>query len=255
MKNNKIDLFSGKPIIENDDKKYADMIAHLKGAFGNEFPKKKDESERINLILSAWNIACLDHLLPEEGRMDLFGLSEYTKNEKTLLKKIVDLKHKEFAEFTRLINDFTLEKKDGGFELAVITTDIEDFVRDFVENEDFDEDLDDLQFNEGFINRNAIVLTPRKPFWEWARTFSPYYSDSEERNKSNMYLIDEDVDDCEKWLQKQFDTFFTIELEDWHTTKKNWPKKRSYKMFKEWFTINFSNMVYDMKKRPVIKEW
>ncbi|MFO7868708.1 MAG: hypothetical protein R6U95_05355 [Bacteroidales bacterium] len=273
MENNTIDLFSGKPINDDDNKKYADIITHLKETFVDEFPKKNDESERISLILSAWNMACLNQLLPEYEDLDLIELNEYSKNEKKLLKKIIDLKYKKFAEFTQLINDFSIEKKDGKFELTVITKDIEAFAKNFAKNqvegiEDFDEEFDeeydeefekelqkDLQFDEGVINRNAIVLTPRKPFWEWARTCSPFYSKSEETNTSNIYLIDEDIDDCEKWLQKKFDTYFTIELEDWNTTKKDWPKKRSYKMFKEWFTINFSTMVYDMEEKPVSKEW
>ncbi len=265
MKNNKIDLFSGKPISDNDDFQYAKIISDLKNTFNHEFKKNAKESEKIDLIISAWNMACIDQVLPENARVDLIEHSGYTKNEKKLLKKIIDLKQKEFAEFTRLINDFSLEKKEEGGELVVITTDIEDFVKNLVENDDIDENIDEnidevfqkIQFEEGVINRNAIIITPKKPFWDWARTFSPYYSDSdsqsEEINNSNTYLIGKDVDDCKKWLQKQYDELFTIELEDWHSTKKDWPKKRSYKMFTEWFSINFSTIVYDIEERPVIK--
>lgn len=46
-----------------------------------------------------------------------------------------------------------------------------------------------------------------------------------------------------------------MELDDWHMNKKEWPQKRNYKMFKEWFQIDFSSMVYDMEKRPVSKEF
>jgi len=263
MKNNKIDLFSGKPISDNDESNYANIITDLKNTFDNEFKKNIEESEKISFTISAWNMACLDQLLPEEGGMDLIELSEHTQKEKKLLKKIVDLKQKKFGEFTRLINDFTLEKNDDEFELSILTSDIDDFAKGLTENIDFDEDFDEyfneeeLQFEEGIIDRNAIILTPKKPFWDWAHTFSPYYSDSdsmsEEINKSNTYLIDEDIDDCKKWLRKNFNKFFSIELENWNTTEKDWPKKRTYKMFKEWFSVHFSTMIYDMEERPVIK--
>jgi hypothetical protein len=37
MKNNKIDLFSGKPISDNDESNYANIITDLKNTFDNEF--------------------------------------------------------------------------------------------------------------------------------------------------------------------------------------------------------------------------
>ncbi len=44
-----------------------------------------------------------------------------------------------------------------------------------------------------------------------------------------------------------------MELTEYHEIKKEWPQKRSYKMFRQWFQINVSTIVYDLEKRPVIK--
>ncbi|UAM99007.1 hypothetical protein K8354_04065 [Polaribacter litorisediminis] len=44
-----------------------------------------------------------------------------------------------------------------------------------------------------------------------------------------------------------------MELEEWYSIKKEWPKRRNYKMFKEWFHIDISTAVYDLEKKPVSK--
>jgi hypothetical protein len=41
----------------------------------------------------------------------------------------------------------------------------------------------------------------------------------------------------EKWLQRNFDRIFQNELNDWHTDEKDWPQKRTFKIFLEWFGI------------------
>jgi len=45
-----------------------------------------------------------------------------------------------------------------------------------------------------------------------------------------------------------------MELQDWCTDKRSWPKKRSYKTFKQWFRVDISTAVYDLEKTPVSKE-
>ena len=44
-----------------------------------------------------------------------------------------------------------------------------------------------------------------------------------------------------------------MELNDWHDNKKEWPQKRNYKMFKLWFRVEISEMIYDLEKKPVSK--
>ena len=37
--------------------------------------------------------------------------------------------------------------------------------------------------------------------------------------------------------------FFTMELNDWHTNKKEWPQKRNYKMFNLWFRVEIFSLL------------
>lgn len=75
------------------------------------------------------------------------------------------------------------------------------------------------------------------------RLFSLFYN----------YLISADIEDVETWLKKKFDKIFMLELEACHTNKKEWSQNRNYKMFKEWFQIDISTMVYDLEKHPIYK--
>ena len=61
------------------------------------------------------------------------------------------------------------------------------------------------------------------------------------------------INDWDSWLKKRFDRFFQLELEEWHADKKEWPQKRNYKMFTEWFEISFSSFVMDMENTPIAK--
>jgi hypothetical protein len=75
----------------------------------------------------------------------------------------------------------------------------------------------------------------------------------EDIKETNIYLVDDKIDDVEKWLKKKFDKFFMMELDEWFENKKDWPQKRNYKMFKQWFQVDVSTMIYDLEKNPVLK--
>ena len=47
---------------------------------------------------------------------------------------------------------------------------------------------------------------------------------------------------------------FEHELESCMTDPDEWPKNRSYKMFKEWFEIRVSDTVLDFGSDPIIVE-
>ncbi len=119
--------------------------------------------------------------------------------------------------------------------------------------ENFDPEEEEGNFDENYINRSAIILKPRQPFIDWCSNLYP--EDIEDEIKEiKTYLISEDIDDIDQWLAKKFDKLFTLELDSWHTNKKEWPQKRNYKMFKEWFQIDVSKMIYDLELKPIVKE-
>jgi hypothetical protein len=65
--------------------------------------------------------------------------------------------------------------------------------------------------------------------------------------------VNEEIKDLDQWLRKKLDSFLILELETWHSNKKEWPQKRNYKMFKEWFPTDISTFVYVIEKKPISK--
>jgi hypothetical protein len=44
------------------------------------------------------------------------------------------------------------------------------------------------------------------------------------------------------------------ELNDWYTDQLKWPENRTYKMFTDWFDIEFCSMVLDLEDADITKE-
>ena len=57
-----------------------------------------------------------------------------------------------------------------------------------------------------------------------------------------------------RFLKKNFKTIFESELDSWMTDPGVWPKKRTFKLFKEWFDIQVSDMIFDLAKDDVTTE-
>lgn len=252
MDNKVIDMFSGKNIIQNEGKKYSDMLNDFIKPFENDFPEDMAIDDVIGFTCNAWNLGCMSQIIPKEEFKKMLSTNPFPEPQKTILKKMIDLKKKKFSSHERFIDDFKLEEKNGELVLTVLTQEKEAFLTKLME-ETPDFIPEEADFEEAYINRHAIVVKPLQPFFDWLNALYPE-DPVNEVDEPNIYLIDDSIDDVEKWLKKKFDKFFTMELDDWHTEKKEWPQKRNYKMFKEWFSIDISTMIYDMENRPVYKE-
>lgn len=69
------------------------------------------------------------------------------------------------------------------------------------------------------------------------------------REEQDAFLASDDLDsqdDAEKWVKRRWQMFFEAYLGDWYTVESCWPQKRTYKMFKEWFEVQYHSMVWDM---------
>ena len=253
MDNKVIDMFSGKNIVQNEGQKYSDMINDLIKPFENDFPDGMDIGDVIGFACNAWNLACMSQIMPKKEFANLLASSDpFPEPEKTILKRMIDLKKKKFASFERFIDDFELKEKNDELVLSLLTQEKEAFLTKLMEETpDFLPEKAD--FEEAYINRYAIVIKPLQPFFDWLNALYPE-DPVNEVDEPNIYLVDNNIDDVEKWLKKKFDKFFTMELDDWHTGKKEWPQKRNYKMFQQWFSVDVSSMIYDMENKPVYKE-
>jgi hypothetical protein len=114
--------------------------------------------------------------------------------------------------------------------------------------------MDPLDYEYDSVNRSAILVKPNKPFIDWVNYVYPdTIVDNEVEATTYLIRIKDNNEEIEKWLKKNFDKIFRNELNDWHTEESEWPQKRTYKTFKEWFTLEISNLVLDTEDDDILK--
>lgn len=250
MKNKVINLFN-KPqvVVQNEGVKYSSLLEQFLAPFVNDFEDVEYYEDVFEFAINAWNFANMKVLLPESQGDEAINAVIVKDIDFVLLNKMIDYKILKFKEYTNFIVNYELKETSGDPILSITTQPEEQYLAEMMNM--IEEDTTENNFEENYINRTAIIIKPRQPFLDWCSKLYP--DDLDEMNNTNTYLIREDVEDVESWLKKKYDKLFTIELESWHTNKKEWPQKRNYKMFKEWFQIDLSNMVYDLENSPVSK--
>lgn len=250
-KNKVIDLFGGKNVIPNTKGiSYSKLIDQFLAPFQNNFKEEFYLEEIFDFAITAWNFGNMSMLMPKEEFEKTMALAAKEGNNYLLLRKMIDYKAAHFKTFTNFITDFEITEKNGEYVLTVVTQKKENYFSEMMNS--YDNEYAPADFEDNYINRYAIVVKPLKPFADWL--FNLYPEDGfPEFIDSNIYLVNDEIDDLEAWLKKKFDKFFMFELESWHTNKKEWPQKRTYKIFKQWFQVELSTMVFDMEKQPVSK--
>lgn len=251
MKNKVINLFNDKKIIQNEGVKYSELIEEFLTPFENGFPDDFYMEDIFEYAINAWNLANMSEIVPKDEFENIISSTPDQNPDALLLKKMIAYKVSNFKEYDRFVSDFEITEVKGKPTLTVLTENKESYFENLMEN--FAHEPSQEDFTENYINRYAIVLKPKQPLFDWFNNLNPE-EEITEIDRANIYLVNDGIDDLEKWLQKKFDKFFMMELYDWHTNKKEWPQKRNYKMFKEWFYVDISNMVYDLEKLPVRKE-
>ena len=255
--NGVINLFEKKSDSKGDGIKYSELLERLMEPFENEFPEEFYQEDALSLAMSAWNFANLKDIMPSEEFEKVMNMAPDSGEDIVLLKKMIDRKYKEFRNYDRFIADFELKEEGGEPILSVLTQEKEAYLQEMVDeadaqvNDGFDED----DYEEGFVNRSAITVVPKTPFFEWYKALYPDNPIREEIKAANTYLVDyfNAPSEMEAWLDKRFDYFFKSELNEWHSKTKDWPKKRTYAMFKEWFQVISCMEVYDTEMSPVRK--
>ena len=111
---------------------------------------------------------------------------------------------------------------------------------------------------EQMINRCIVIVKVKEPFLQWlANLPDPTHSTAERVNRDNTaYLLpDYDNDAGEgKVLKQYYDIIFEEQLSGWWLDEKDWPKDRTFKMFKEWFDVEFHSVVEDLVDELLVEE-
>ena len=252
MKNKVINLFN-KPqiVVQNTGVKYSQLLEKFLEPFVDDFKDVEFYEDIIEFGINAWNFANMKLLLPKEENDSVFDSFKNEGINIALLNRMIDYKISHFKEYTNFIVDYELEETIEDPILRITTQEQDVYFKSMFEQ--FDQENTAGNFEENYINRSAIIIKPLQPFIDWVSNLYPEDEDMDDIKETRTYLIHEDIEDIDSWLAKKFDKLFTFELESWHTNKKEWPQKRNYKMFKEWFQIDISTMVYDFEKNPIQK--
>lgn len=249
MKDKVINLFGDKKIIQNQGVKYSELLEQFVTPFTSDFSETEYYEDIIEFAINAWNFGNMKMLIPEDENDIVINSVKEKDINVDLLLRMIDFKVAKFKEYTNFITDYEIDRTSDDPILSIITQEQDQYLNSMFDNMEAENTEDD--FEENYINRSAIILKPLQPFLDWFSNLYP--GEIDEANETNTYLVSEDIDDVEAWLKKKFDKIFMRELEGWHPNKKEWPKKRNYKMFKQWFQVDISTMVYDLEKEPVSK--
>jgi len=255
IKDNVINLFGDKNNVQNKGVKYSELLEQFMSPFVNEFINTEYIEDIFEFAINAWNFGNMEILLPKGAFESATELIKEKEINIVLLRKMIDYKISNFKEYENFIVDYELNDFKAGEDpvLSIVTQEKEVYLADMMDT--LDNEVTEYDFAENYINRSAIILKPQQPFIDWYFNLNPEdeLDFEEDIKETNIYLVDDKIDDVEKWLKKKFDKFFMMELDEWCSDKKKWPQKRNYKMFKQWFQVDVSKMLYDLEKQPVLK--
>ncbi len=234
-------------VIRNEEKEpnIAKMIMAMIDQVHDEMPREMYLEEMYDLATMAWNIS----------------LTELKENEiawniplREQVLKMVAYKRKNFSDIRKEIIDIEVDENKG---LYVECADPAD--APFVD-EDFEREMMAMpipEFDFEMVDRNAVSVAPKKPFYAWLNRLYPKDPIRENQNKDhNIYLIHEVGTEAEfeLWLSQNYLRLFEEELFQWHTDADDWPEHRTLALFKKWFRIQLHSMVYDFEKDPLTKD-
>jgi hypothetical protein len=249
MKNKVINLFKESQVAQNEEVKYSTLLEQFIVPFAPDFKDVKYYDDVFEFAINAWNFGNIKAGVPEKEFKKVLKESAKENINLGLLKRMIDYKTTHFKEFGNYIVDYEVEGALGEHVLTVVTQSQEDFMAHLFET--LEAEREENEYEENFIDRSAIILKPLQPFIDWCTNLYP--DDLETIKETKTYLVSYEIENLETWLKKKFDKIFQSELETWHDNKKEWPQNRNFKMFKEWFQVDMSKMVYDIERRPILK--
>ncbi|GJG93652.1 hypothetical protein [Cupriavidus pauculus] len=103
------------------------------------------------------------------------------------------------------------------------------------------------------VNRSIVMLLPEQPFLDWIQAVDPEpvptLTLDDVRDDASVFLLPDEVADTTenalRWVEKRWQYFFEFMLGEWFDDSV-WPETLTLAMFREWFSIRFHSMVWDM---------
>ena len=189
-------------------------------------------------VAAASNSTAYNEYLEESGDFDILDHTEV----KTV-KKMMDHKNRLYPDHHLFILYSSLDRSDnGGLSLAVTAGPIEDFIQIKEEEKEFSDFYDTP-------GSSAISITPKEVFWNWLRDADKDIADMGTYPSSTVYLIPEFMTDepANAYLKKNYKRIFENQLEGQINDPSLWPKKRTFKLFEEFFEVSLHPVVADLR--------
>jgi hypothetical protein len=103
------------------------------------------------------------------------------------------------------------------------------------------------------LNRSALIVRPLQPYIDWAKGLDDSGLFPEFEGEQTVYLIPEVQSEQDETdiLKIMFAEIFERELFEWHTDEADWPKRRTFAMFKKWFKVEIHTVVEDLCRDPI----
>ena len=107
------------------------------------------------------------------------------------------------------------------------------------------------------LNRSAVIVMPKQPFLDWLRSVDPKGDEvslADLRCEPTVYLVSECESDAAlaRCLRKFSQSIFEDILNGWWTEQNDWPKDRSFAVFRTWFEWDCYSMVADLCERSIV---
>ncbi|PRX54664.1 hypothetical protein CLV81_3066 [Flagellimonas meridianipacifica] len=111
--------------------------------------------------------------------------------------------------------------------------------------------------NHPTINRSALLVVPKQPFYDWSNALTPDLTPVSIENISdyNTYLLEDELflDNPKKELNKYWKTIFISELFGQWTNEEDYPDL-SWELFTHWFDFYKSSIISDLTDAPLYTE-
>lgn len=106
------------------------------------------------------------------------------------------------------------------------------------------------------LNRSALIVRPGQGYIDWAASLGDVGMLPTVEGEHTVYLIPEYGDDLDalEVLSQCFGPIFELELAGWHPDEAQWPRNRTFTLFRDWFVIEFHSVVKDLCGHAVVDD-
>ncbi|MDD5248220.1 MAG: hypothetical protein PHY45_04500 [Rhodocyclaceae bacterium] len=115
------------------------------------------------------------------------------------------------------------------------------------------------------LNRHSVFLVPQQPALDWLLSldaeFDAVLTLEELRHDNDGFLVPaeataEGPDQAIQWVEQRWQMLFEHFIRAWVNDNSLWPRKLGLQLFREWFSIEYHSMLWDLAETPLeVEDW